>query len=97
MQWLLNLSKSLLEAFETNLESKLQETLNNFKKKKSCFESFKSSQQDEISAFGSKHQELYEDAGRGYQRMINCWMEFPRWEEGDPIGRILEQRIFLLS
>lgn len=85
-----------LKAFEAKFESKLQETLNCFKK--NLLESFSKSQQNGTLLLLVNIKSNYEVAGRNYQKRDNGYprmkVEFPRWEDKDLTGWISRLEIF---
>ncbi|RZR73531.1 hypothetical protein BHM03_00025330 [Ensete ventricosum] len=76
------------KAFETRIESRLQELLSKFKR--SLSENPNKSQHDKSSNLKGNRSEKY-DRGQdtGYPRI-----KFPRWEDRDPISWISRVEIF---
>ena len=85
--------KTQMEALETRIENRLQETLHDFKK--SLLEHFSGFQQDGSS---SSTLNRSRDTGKGPQDGDTYYprikIEFPRWEDGDPTSWISRAKFF---
>ena len=88
-----NSMKEQMEALETRIENRLQETLHDFKK--SLLEHFRKFQQDGSSS-STLHR--YGNTGKGPQDYDTNYsyikVEFLRWEDGDPTSWIFKAENF---